>query len=472
MSVPQRGAAYRHAWECFSSYIRESGIEPLLCRGVLLAFSGGADSVLLFSLLQDYTKERHLPFAAAHVHHGIRGETAERDAAFCRDTAQAAGVPFFLCRVDTPAFAAEEGKGQGLEGAARTLRYRALDGLLTAHPIYGVCATAHHATDNLETLLLHLLRGSGIRGMCGIPPIRGAYVRPLLSLSRAEILAAVEEEGLPYVTDETNGTDDYARNYLRHEVLPRISRIQASPEAAANRLCENLREDAAFLDRLAEQTCAEMVRGETVSRAALLALPHPLAVRVLGRMYLACGGTGMPERAHFLSCLRFLSSETVRGTYPLPGGVSVERYRDTVTVSVAGNDSAVTYDFPLKMGENHLGNGGGTLWLLHEEPAEFEKRTGIVYNLSIQAKVDSATISGRLAVRTRHAGDVYRYGNMTRTVRRLLAGRHLPPRARAAWPIVYDERGIVWVPGFGVRDESTAESGNPLFLYFCRGGDR
>ena len=243
------GEACRRAEDAFFRCIREHRMEPLLARGVLLALSGGADSVLLFHLLNAYTKNREIPFAACHVHHGIRGEEAERDAAFCEQLAAEHGVPFFLAREDAPAYLAKEGHGKGMEYAAREVRYAALSRVMTENAAYVVCATAHNATDHLETLLLHMRRGSGLRGMCGIPPVRMPFVRPLLLLSKRDVLAALGELGASYVTDSTNESTAYDRNYLRAEVLPRLSHLTPDPEAAAARLSQNLREEESAICR-------------------------------------------------------------------------------------------------------------------------------------------------------------------------------------------------------------------------------
>ena len=185
---------------------------------ILCAVSGGADSMYLLARL----RELGYTVAAGHYNHGLRGTEADRDEAFVRDFCAARGIPFVSEKGDVAAFAAEQ--GMGTEAAARTLRYafleRAADDLGAA-----VIATAHTAGDNAETVLLHLARGSGLKGLGGIPPKRGRVVRPMLDVTRAEVESYLAEHDIKYVTDSTNGEDDYARNRVRHGAVPALETV-------------------------------------------------------------------------------------------------------------------------------------------------------------------------------------------------------------------------------------------------------
>lgn len=458
------GQACRRAEKAFWQCLADNEMEPLLSRGVLLALSGGADSVLLFHLLSAYTEARGIPFAACHVHHGIRGEEAERDAAFCERLARENGTPFFLAREDAPAFLRGEGHGKGLEYAAREVRYAALARVMAENPTYGVCATAHNATDNLETLLLHMLRGSGLRGLCGIPPVRDSLVRPLLLLSKQEVLSALSELSLPYVTDSTNESAEYDRNYLRKEILPRLTRLNPDPEGAAARLSANLRQEEQALSALASDFIAHHVRDGAVSRPALCALDAAVFHRVLCGMCRAVGATEQPERLHVQELRRLLSSDTAVGEYTLPGGALLRFDRGEAVLSLQGEEQPF-YEVPLSMGRNVLPFGAGEIWLFCGRNEEFENRKSNVYNLFIQAKLDSATMLGRLIARTRREGDAYVFGGMTRRVRRLMTDSKMPHTLRRVLPILCDGEGVLWVPGFGVRDGKTGDG--ELHVYYC-----
>lgn len=461
------GEACRHVEKAFYACLADHGMEALLRRGVLLAFSGGQDSMLLLALMAAYTKGQGIPLAAVHVHHGIRGTGADRDAAFCQKTAEEWGIPFFFRRVDVPAYEQADGRGGGQEAAARALRYAALTDVMQQAPTYGCCVTAHHATDNLETVLLNMLRGSGAKGLCGIPPVRGCFLRPLLYVPRRDVAAAVAELSLPFVIDETNESDRYDRNYIRAHLLPCLAHLRPDPEAAVTRLCTNLREEIEPLDRAAEEFYAQHETDRHLPRAALLAQPRAVAFRVLTRLFAACGAVVRPERIHLSSLLSILSSQTSVGQCPMPGGFVAVFDQNSVTFCAAADGFSAPYDIPLQMGENVLGESGGSLWLFPQRNVEFEVVFANVYNLFIQAKLDSVTIE-MLRARTRQEGDAYRYGGMTRRVRRLMAGKHLSPAMRAAWPIVCDEAGILWVPGFGVREGRPSKQAG-LYAYYTYG---
>ena len=207
------------------AFIRQ---QKLLCEGdtVLVAFSGGADSTALLYLLSGLAGLLKLRLAAVHVNHGLRGEEAARDEAFCRKTAELLSVPFHAVHVDVK----ERVRKCGLstEEAARELRYEALRRIrkqyLSERPNARVrIAAAHHADDQAETVLLNLLRGTGLRGLSGMTPCRGDLIRPLLCVSRGELILWLSEKGITYVTDSTNLCDDYTRNFLRNRILPELS---------------------------------------------------------------------------------------------------------------------------------------------------------------------------------------------------------------------------------------------------------
>lgn len=194
---------------------------------ILIALSGGADSVCLAHHLARIARRRNLRLAALHIHHGLRAQEADRDAAFSEKIAARLNLPFILERVQVSKFARKERRS--LEDAARVLRYRTLRSVARRLACDAV-ATGHHADDQAETFLLHLLRGKKVKGLGGMAPrrplkegIRGAdimLIRPLLDLSRREILAYLKAYGLKYRTDSSNREERFTRNWIRRTVLP------------------------------------------------------------------------------------------------------------------------------------------------------------------------------------------------------------------------------------------------------------
>ena len=186
---------------------------------VLCAVSGGKDSMCLLEMLRGLAPVYGFELCCAHFNHKLRGKESDRDSAFVEAYCKERDIPCYVGSDDVSAYAEEN--GLGIEEAARTLRYAFLE--KTADEIGALCiATAHTAPDNAETLLLNLVRGSGLKGLCGIPPVRGKIIRPLLQTTGEEVLKYLEEKGIPHVEDSTNETDDYTRNRLRHRVVPEL----------------------------------------------------------------------------------------------------------------------------------------------------------------------------------------------------------------------------------------------------------
>ena len=235
--------------------------------GVIAGLSGGADSVCLLRILRCLRQELGIELRAVHVHHGLRGSEADRDAAFSEELCKELDIPFKTVRIN----AAEEAREAGIsvEDAGRRARYRILeaeallwekDGRNHVH-----IATAHHGNDSAETILHNLFRGSGLKGLSGIPPVRGRIIRPILWAQRREILDWLRAHGYPYVEDSTNSGTDYTRNLIRNELLPVItSRINGQAVQNILRAGEHICE----ADRYLEKTAGEWVRQHAAAAAA------------------------------------------------------------------------------------------------------------------------------------------------------------------------------------------------------------
>ena len=246
--------------------------QRLLAPGdsVTVALSGGADSVALLHVLL------HLPLSltvsAVHFNHHLRGAESDRDETFCRDLCATWNVPLRCGGADVSALA--QLWGTGVETAARKARY---DFFGSSETI----ATAHHSDDNLETLLLHLIRGSALRGLGGIPPRRGNIIRPLLCTNRQEILDYLTEHHLPHVEDGTNADPLCGRNRLRLDVIPALYRENPSVSRAALSTSLLLREDEALLEDLAHRLLETAAAAEGWQIAPLLEAPRSLRLRAL-----------------------------------------------------------------------------------------------------------------------------------------------------------------------------------------------
>ncbi|MBO6014303.1 MAG: tRNA lysidine(34) synthetase TilS [Oscillospiraceae bacterium] len=248
---------------------------------VLCAVSGGADSMALLHWMKQNEEKLQLTVLAAHFEHGIRGEESMRDQCFVERFCRDRHIPLITGCGKVPAYASEN--GLGLEEAARNLRYAFLE-RTAAEERCDRIATAHNADDNTETVLLNLIRGAGAAGLCGIPPVRGIIVRPLLSTTREEIECYLEENGVPHVEDSSNESDACSRNLLRHHVMPVLKEINPAVERAVLRSGELLRDDAEYLEDLAETFISGFFDGNSVPAKKLAALPGAVQSRVIRRL--------------------------------------------------------------------------------------------------------------------------------------------------------------------------------------------
>lgn len=234
---------------------------------VLVAVSGGADSTVLLHLLVRAVRQGALPLelAVAHCHFQLRGAAADGDQAFAEALAREAGLPFYTTRFDTVSHAGAQ--AVSIEMAARELRYAFFKQCM-AQDGWQACALAHHADDQAETLYLNLLRGTGLKGLRGMQPAQGSYIRPLLFARRAEIEAYAAAQGLTYRTDATNAADDYLRNRVRHHLLPLCRQLNPQAVAHAAQTAVSLQRDEAVLSAWYAAAEARLVTREAPSEGA------------------------------------------------------------------------------------------------------------------------------------------------------------------------------------------------------------
>lgn len=425
---------------------------PPGCR-VVAAVSGGADSTALLHFLHALQQERPFFLSAAHFHHGIRGEEADRDEDFVRQLCLRWDLPLQVGRADVPALCRES--GEGLEECARRVRYAFLADCAQG----GRIATAHTMTDNVETFFIRLLRGSGLKGLGGIPPVRGNILRPLIFCSRADVEEYCAEQGLDYVTDSTNLTDDCLRNRVRHRLLPVLSQLEEGAEETLSRTMIQLRQDEECLSRQAEQTAVSAaVPEEGLSASELLSLPDALRARVLLRFAGQCSA-GRMDAKHVEMLNRLLVQG---GAAVLPGGVRVacrdgRLYRDPFETAPSQPD----WEAPLSLGICDLPNGRYRFTLVSRGdvflengpdgsgrflPGQNEK----IYNLLLYPCIDYDKIRGKVALRTRRPGDAMTLPRRPRkSLKKLWNESAVPARERASRLVLADEEGVIFAEGFG-----------------------
>lgn len=422
---------------------------------VLVALSGGADSVSLLHRFVLLRKTRKLTVLAGHVNHSLRGDEADRDEAFCRTLCEAWSVPFLSTRVDVKGEA--ENTGESVEECARRLRYAFLEAQAEKHG--ALLATAHTADDNLETVLLNLIRGTGLKGLCGIPPVRGRIIRPLLFCERAEIEAYCKAHGLSYVTDSSNLSGEFARNQLRLSVTPVLKSLNPSLLSGISRMTRFLREEEELLETLAQNALSAAKRDGGFDAAALAKLPPPLRFRALAQVAKEAGGS--IGAAHEPAVTGILLKG---GSTDLPGGVrmTVQCGRLTVDRKKDGQEKPFLPVTALAVpGETKVGGR----WICTQK---LERNGQNVYNFLFYHAFDYAKIKGSLRARSRRSGDKLALSrrNCTKSLKKLFQEANIPPKDRDAVVVVEDDEGIVWVEGFGCdrRVRTTGETNSLLLL--------
>ncbi len=423
-----------------------------------VALSGGADSVALLHILKAWYAGALL---AIHVHHGIRGAEADRDADFCRALCARLDVPFAVIYVDVPALAAES--GMGLESAARAARYEALAAEMKKRRI-PLLATAHHADDQLETMLQHLLRGAGTRGLCGIPAVRplqqGAcalVVRPLLQMTKEQILAYCVENGLDFVTDSTNEEPVCPRNRLRAEVIPVLRELWPAGASRAARAAASLAEDETYLQSLAADFLLR--EGDMPCVAALAELPRPIFARVMQKMLPV-----PPEAVHIDALWQLVHTAQPHKSLSLPA-VRVQIEGGRLTLAKEEACEIADYEIPLREGVTPLPEGRGVA-VLGTPGANCIPDGMNVYRYETRIDFCSAIMKGEPVLRNRRAGDRILSGKCHKSVRKLPCMAKFSLQTREGMPLLCDEDGVLAVPFGPVRDGAKKNADKTLYLYF------
>ncbi len=411
---------------------------------VLCAVSGGADSMCLLHMLWAERETGGWQVAAAHYNHQLRGAESDRDAAFVRDWCRERDIPCYLGGGDVAA--AAERTGQGVEETARQLRYAFLTE--TAERIGAQrVATAHNADDNGETLLLHLVRGSGLQGLTGIPPRRGDLIRPLLTTSRADIERYLSEHDVPHVEDSTNTDTAYSRNFLRHEVMPRLRQLNPSLTAALSAAAQSLRVDNDYLNAQAAMAAAaaRWAEEDVVIQAKVLAdLPPALALRVIQKLVDQMGNGTVLSRVHREGVLQLARSGDPAGRLDLPGGLAAQRVYEDLLLTTDKDPLPPLAERSLPLpGRVVLEEIGVTV----TAEAEFAQAP----NLPDVFYLSRAKMGEGLTVRARRGGDTLALAGRegSKTLKKWFIEEKIPRRIRERVPVLDVGGAVAAVAGLG-----------------------
>ena len=411
---------------------------------IVVGFSGGADSVCLLHLLNSLKKDYGYSLKAVHINHGIRGEEADSDMKFAEAFCSEYNIPFIKFSFNC----IEEAKKskETVEECGRRLRYESFNKVSTVN---SKIATAHNANDNAETIIFYIVRGTSVKGLCGIPFMRDNIIRPLLTCTRKEIEGYCSENNLRFVTDSTNLSVEYTRNKIRHLILPVLEEINPSFLKSFSFLSENAVNVIEFLNSSTIQLLSECKTDNfQYNRTVLLNADKAVLMELLCSEFNKFSNLSLDSKKanslyELLKC---------GGRLQLFGNYFAEVIKDTFRFYRIGDseseDNIIISSFPFETEFN-------------EYQVNLEKITDnskFVNQISTADMVDFDTVSGDLVLRTREAGDTFTFikRNVSKSLKKLFTEENIPIEIRDRIPVISDDLGVVWVYGFGVTKRCCA----------------
>ena len=444
---------------------------------VIVALSGGADSVCLLTVLKQLATPEFL-LRAVHVHHGIRGAEADRDEAFAQKLCESLSVPLCVAYCHVPAYAAEHGLSE--EEAGRILRYQVLEkeaGKWEQELPAGSrvkIALAHHRDDNAETILHHLLRGSGLTGLAGIRPVQGRRIRPLLCVGREEIRAYLEAGHISWCEDSTNQSPDYTRNRIRSQVLPLLkTAVNEQAEEHILQAGQIIGQADAYLRQQAEEIWQEAVCGREEDLAAIpltafARQPEILKTYLIRHMLdqLHPGWKDIGSR-HF-TAIAELAGKPVGSRLDLPGGLMARTGYETLEI-VRKTEREVSVK--TESGADGEIHGRQTVPELHMTVFSRQKDQEIPKN-QYTKWFDYDKIKGTLSVRTRRTGDyLILPSGGSKTIARYMIDEKIPKEKREKILLLTEGSHVLWVVGFRISEYYKIEEHTENILQVtCDGG--
>ena len=403
---------------------------------VVAGVSGGADSMLMLHYLLGLRDELHLDITVAHIEHGIRGERSREDSRFVEAYCKANAVKFFELRIDAP----NEAKTakRGVEEYSRDRRYAFFQSF-GADKI----AVAHNMSDNAETVLFRIARGTSIKGIAGIPAVRDDIIRPLIDCTHEEIRTACNELHIPYVTDETNSDNQYSRNYVRNVIIPSLRRMNPSAEKAIIRLAKSSAEDEAFIRECAKDCIKECSEKNGLNVSKLVEYHHSVIKRVIA--ILLSEYDVVADEKHLslvLDALHHPRKEIIKeNIYISTLGGTLRVYRE--------QDSTIPY-------------------ALHFQTVKSEYFSAHKEELNFDFYCDADKIVGTPYLRYRMEGDSIAPAGRgcTKTLKKLFNDLKVPQEKRSSIPIICDDSGIIAVYQIAISERVKTANDTKNFALF------
>ena len=406
-------------------------------KTVAVAVSGGEDSMALLHFCAENQATFRIKTVALNVEHGIRGESSRTDSAFVKNYCLSHDIPLLEYKVD--AIKKSKTDKISVEQAARALRYECFFDAIALGKCDAVF-TAHHSSDNLESVLLNLFRGTGIKGLVGIKNYGDKICRPLLRVSKGEISAYVAQHNIPFVNDETNFCIEYTRNFLRLNVIPKLKEVFPEAEKSVMRLSETVKEEDEFLDELANSALTFSGGAYTLSTdtpRAIFARAVVIALKNLGLTY-------DYEKVHVDDVCSLIEKENGKSV-DLPRGIKAVKEYDRITIYKEAPLKAKSAALPFKTGESSL--NGSTINVVKCGKISAEELKNGFY-------ADLDKIPDGAVIRFRKTGDKFtKFGGGTKSLSDYFTDKKIPKKDRDNILLIANKNDVLFVQRVAVSDK-------------------
>ncbi|MEG1581851.1 MAG: tRNA lysidine(34) synthetase TilS [Clostridia bacterium] len=407
-------------------------------NSIAVGVSGGVDSVVLLNLLSEYSAQTNIEITAIHVNHNLRGNESERDELFVKNLCKKLKIKLIIKSVDPKKLVSE---GLSVESACRQLRYNAFHEVMEQENINCLCL-AHHGNDQAETVLMHICRGSGLRGACSMQEIEGEIIRPLLSVSREDIVKYAKENNIDNVEDSSNAETNYARNYIRNIVMPDLQKIYPQVVSSLVRFSDNARGDEELINSLIPHDSVHIVKGEAVISKEVFKMHASLYSRIIFKAFNRLGIYADIEQKH-IEIIAKLASMKAGQSVDLPWGkVAFCDYENIVIGVKKREKKSLTMNF--KIGKT-VGEKFSCMVTIEDNIEGFD--SGVHY-------ADYLKIPDNAVWRTREEGDVFqKLGAGTKKFADYLTDKKIPLRKRDDIYVLASDSEILAVAGYDISDK-------------------
>ena len=437
---------------------------------IIVALSGGADSICLVHYLKTHETQLGITVCAAHLNHCIRGEEAQRDYLFVKSFCEKYGIELYYTKKEIPKLARQRKIGE--EQCGREERYKFFDSLVT--DVHTAVATAHTSSDNAETVLFNIIRGCGVDGLCGIPPVRGSIIRPLIFCSRKMIEEYCSDNNLSFVTDSTNLKIDYTRNKIRLNVLPLLKEINPEADEAVNRLSLLAEKETRHL----KKECRKVLNGCKTDKGLDIAVLKSCDDYLLSAVLKTAVQEYFditPEKKHIdlivnevragSGAAELRKDRIVRcrnGILVFDNRINNESYDSNKAFEISNIQLGSTYRYKEKY------------YTFSEKKIDFTIYERKVYKKLLNDRISCDIIAGDVLFRNRRSGDYFKpFGrNCTKSVKKLFTELKIPSERRNDILMLAQGSEVLWIEGIGISEKAAVRSINDMFFTIEAGEEK